>query len=615
MRNSIMNLTGSGTRGRHAVRRRLQHEQLSKRELLAAEVMQAIATATSTMAPHELRTDVNDDGFMTPIDALLVINSLAADRDPAIGNNVDVDLDGTITLKDVDAVFSALDDQAPLGGDASPSAVVTEQILGSSAGVLRALPYSAEMLVAEAEKIRQTIAPSSNPKVAKLDIDEDGFISIDDALVVVHYLAPTSERVFEDRLDANDDGTVTLKDFHAVLYTLRPDLYPSLGVLNYTNASDPELTAESQALSETPIGPLPNGLGLIQTTMSSNYSPTSSTSSGTIFYEVDFDFGREVRAGEGDPHPASYEITLWDVQDDDVTFNWQVVPPPSVVLGNHDLAYFADPDQDVINTTGSVTIPAGSMSASFEVGIVDDDQLELNEEMYVKLTGSGPPNTTVAHYIQWLTGTVGQPYFQEGGILDNEWRWKRTTGMTAPDYPKRLPTHSDSVPGPPFSGELDVVLQATRYGNETSLFEGPNGIAFDASGHWDDHLGVVYDLYASSPGNRTFDVDRANGSISPRTGAHGGGIESDSNLVYSLDVGLSHGDIVTPAGNNQKKEVFVDAEAGTGMNCTIALRAGGTVGVSLVHGSWYVDTGVITYSLSVISIAENEIFTYSPGPG
>lgn len=93
-------------RNRHVRNRHLRVESLQSRRLLAADLAVATTSATPTNLPREIRVDVNRDGYLSPIDALQVINILNGSTRFEDNPFTDIDLNGEVTVDDVDAVFS-----------------------------------------------------------------------------------------------------------------------------------------------------------------------------------------------------------------------------------------------------------------------------------------------------------------------------------------------------------------------------------------------------------------------------------------------------------------------------------------------------------------------------
>jgi|GEM_PF-1010553 len=101
-------------RNRHVRNRHLRVESLQSRRLLAADLAVATTSATPTNLPREMiRVDVNRDGYLSPIDALQVINVLNGSTCFEDNPFTDIDLNGEVTVDDVDAVFSAFEETEP----------------------------------------------------------------------------------------------------------------------------------------------------------------------------------------------------------------------------------------------------------------------------------------------------------------------------------------------------------------------------------------------------------------------------------------------------------------------------------------------------------------------
>ena len=103
----------TGGRQKHRNIRRLRSEALETRQLLAADMM---PFAHNHFDPE----DVNDDGVVAPIDALMVINSMNRNAPSDTAGFIDVNNDGFRSPMDALMVINRLNRQNPPPGTQRP---------------------------------------------------------------------------------------------------------------------------------------------------------------------------------------------------------------------------------------------------------------------------------------------------------------------------------------------------------------------------------------------------------------------------------------------------------------------------------------------------------------
>jgi hypothetical protein len=312
--------------------------------------------------------DVNGDGLVAPIDALLIVNALNQHGEFASDSSLDANRDGRVTRLDVDVVMGQLGGTQPSQGNFAGLMAEGEDPYGPTG------PRNPPMANSDAYMTGNTgdrkLIKSAAEGVLANDEDADG-----DTITAVLENAPSY-------------GTVVLNADGSFEYTPNPGY---VGDDSFTyRANDGQLSSEEPAVVtismppvEVRILPMPN-----ESPEELKGMPNANNLSGFQVYLVD--------------GPVNFDVTI-----------------PFTLPGQGEPGYAKNDVDYSLDVSGSVTIPAGSPGKAYvNLTVLPDQIVEWDEMVAMQLQmPNGPANFRLEYNsLAWFN------------IQDNDyWKWDQPT--------------------------------------------------------------------------------------------------------------------------------------------------------------------------------------------